>query len=248
MPLIPYVIEQSQRGERAFDIYSRLLNERIIFLGTPIDDQIANLVVAQLLHLESEEPDKDISLYINSPGGSVYAGLAIYDTIQFIKPDVQTICVGIAMSMGALLLAGGAKGKRMSLPNAKILIHQVSSGFQGQATDIQIHAKEALELVLPEGVEEDAAFGARAFGERLKKRVIAVRDGAGYAASRMALAQGLEAMRLLESGAASAEDLDALMVHGYGHPVGPLELSDRVGLDLRLRIAQAVFSASGTAP
>ena len=143
-PLIPMVIEQTSRGERAFDIYSRLLNERIIFLGTPIDDQIANLVVAQLLHLESEEPDKDISLYVNSPGGGVYSGLAIYDTMQFIKPDVQTICVGIAMSMGALLLAGGAKGKRMALPNAKILIHQVSSGFQGQATDIEIQAKEII--------------------------------------------------------------------------------------------------------
>jgi len=145
-PLIPMVIEQTSRGERSFDIYSRLLNERIIFLGTPIDDQIANLVVAQLLHLESEDPDKDISIYINSPGGSVYAGLAIYDTMQFIRPEVQTICVGIAMSMGALLLAGGAKGKRMALPNAKILIHQVSSGFQGQATDIEIHAREVIEL------------------------------------------------------------------------------------------------------
>ena len=140
------VVEQTSRGERAFDIYSRLLNERIIFLGTPVDDQIANLVVAQLLHLESEDPDKDISLYINSPGGSVYAGLAIYDTMQFIKPDVSTICVGIAMSMGALLLGGGAKGKRMALPNAKILIHQVSSGFQGQATDIEIHAREVIDL------------------------------------------------------------------------------------------------------
>src|SRR5947208_4711270 len=145
-PLIPMVIEQTSRGERSFDIYSRLLNERIVFLGTPVDDQIANLVVAQLLHLESEDPDKDISLYINSPGGSVYAGLAIYDTMQFIKRDVQTICVGIAMSMGALLLAGGANGKRMALPNAKILIHQVSSGFQGQATDIEIHAREVIEL------------------------------------------------------------------------------------------------------
>ncbi|MCC6832671.1 MAG: ATP-dependent Clp protease proteolytic subunit, partial [Thermoleophilia bacterium] len=127
-------------------IYSRLLNERIIFLGTPVDDQIANLIVAQLLHLESEDPDKDISLYVNSPGGSVYAGLAIYDTMQFIKPDVQTICVGIAMSMGALLLAGGAEGKRMALPNAKIMIHQVSGGFSGQATDIEIHAREALAI------------------------------------------------------------------------------------------------------
>jgi ATP-dependent Clp protease, protease subunit len=140
------VVEQTSRGERAFDIYSRLLNERIVFLGTPVSDDIANLIVAQLLHLESEDPDKDISLYINSPGGSVYAGLAIYDTMQFIKPDVQTICVGIAMSMGALLLAGGAEGKRMSLPNSKILIHQVSSAFQGQATDIEIHAKEIIDV------------------------------------------------------------------------------------------------------
>ena len=146
MPLIPMVIERTARGEREFDIYSRLLNERIIFLGTPIDDQIANLIVAQLLHLESEDPDKDISVYINSPGGSVYAGLAVYDTMQFIKPDVQTICVGIAMSMGALLLAGGAHGKRMALPNAKILIHQVSSAFQGQATDIEIHAAEIIDV------------------------------------------------------------------------------------------------------
>jgi ATP-dependent Clp protease protease subunit len=145
-PLIPMVIEQTSRGERSFDIYSRLLNERIIFLGTPIDDQIANLIVAQLLHLESEDPDKDISIYINSPGGQVYSGLAIYDTMQFIKPDVQTICVGIAMSMGAVILAGGAKGKRMALPNAKILIHQVTSGFQGQATDIEIQAKETIAL------------------------------------------------------------------------------------------------------
>jgi ATP-dependent Clp protease protease subunit len=145
-PLIPMVVEQTSRGERAFDIYSRLLNERIVFLGTPVDDQIANLIVAQLLHLESEDPDKDISVYINSPGGSVYAGLAIYDTMQFIRPDVQTICVGIAMSMGALLLAGGAPEKRMALPNAKILIHQLSGGFSGQATDIEIHAREALDL------------------------------------------------------------------------------------------------------
>ena len=145
-PLIPMVVEQTSRGERAFDIYSRLLNERIVFLGTPITEDIANLTVAQLLHLESEDPDKDISLYINTPGGSVYAGLAIYDTIQFVKPEVQTICVGIAMSMGALLLAGGANGKRMALPNAKILIHQVSSGFQGQATDIEIHAREIIDI------------------------------------------------------------------------------------------------------
>src|SRR3954462_3326495 len=145
-PLVPMVVEQTSRGERAFDIYSRLLNERIVFLGTPVTDEIANLIVAQLLPLESEDPDKDISIYINSPGGSVYAGLAIYDTMQFIKPQVQTICVGIAMSMGALLLSGGADGKRMALPNAKILIHQVSSSFQGQATDIEIHAKEIIDV------------------------------------------------------------------------------------------------------
>ena len=145
-PLIPMVIEQTSRGERSFDIYSRLLNERIIFLGTQVDDQIANLIIAQLLHLESEDPDKDIYVYINSPGGSVYSGLAIYDTMQFVKPDVSTICVGIAMSMGALLLAGGAAGKRMSLPNSKILIHQVWGGYQGQASDIEIHARETIAL------------------------------------------------------------------------------------------------------
>ena len=144
--LVPTVIESTNRGERAYDIFSRLLANRIVFLGTQIDDTSANLVIAQLLHLESESTSKDISLYINSPGGSVYAGLAIYDTMQFIKPDVSTICVGIAMSMGALLLAGGAKGKRMALPNAKILIHQVSSGFQGQATDIEIHAREIIDI------------------------------------------------------------------------------------------------------
>jgi ATP-dependent Clp protease, protease subunit len=145
-PLIPMVIEQTSRGERSFDIYSRLLNERIVFLGTPVDDQIANLIVAQLLHLESEDPDKDIQLYINSPGGSVYAGLAIYDTMQFIRPDVATTCVGIAMSMGALLLASGVEGKRTALPNSKILIHQVSGGFQGQGTDIEIQARETISL------------------------------------------------------------------------------------------------------
>jgi ATP-dependent Clp protease protease subunit len=140
------VVEQTSRGERAFDIYSRLLNERIIFLGTPVTEDIANLVVAQLIHLESEDPDKDVSIYVNSPGGSVYAGLAIYDTMQYIKPDVQTICVGVAMSMGALLLAGGAAGKRMTTPNSKILIHQVTGGFQGQATDIEIHAREIIDV------------------------------------------------------------------------------------------------------
>jgi ATP-dependent Clp protease protease subunit len=144
MPLVPMVIERTARGEREYDIYSRLLNERIIFLGSAVDDQVANLIVAQLLHLESADPDKDISVYINSPGGSIYAGLAIYDTMQFIKPDVQTICVGIAMSMGSLLLTGGAKGKRFSLPNSRILVHQPSAGFEGQATDIEIHAQEIL--------------------------------------------------------------------------------------------------------
>jgi ATP-dependent Clp protease protease subunit len=140
------VVEQTSRGERAFDIYSRLLNERIVFLGTPITEDIANLIVAQLIHLESEDPDKDISIYINSPGGSVYAGLAIYDAMQYIKPDIQTICVGVAMSMGALLLAGGSQDKRMALPNSKILIHQLSGGFEGQATDIEIHAKEIIDV------------------------------------------------------------------------------------------------------
>jgi ATP-dependent Clp protease, protease subunit len=145
-PMVPMVVEQTSRGERAFDIYSRLLNERIVFLGTPVTEDIANLIVAQLIHLESEDPEKDISIYVNSPGGSVYAGLAIYDTMQYIKPDVQTICVGVAMSMGALLLAGGSPGKRMATPNSKILIHQVSGGFQGQATDIEIHAKEIIDV------------------------------------------------------------------------------------------------------
>ncbi len=146
MPLIPMVIERTARGEREFDIYSRLLNERIIFLGSPIDDQVANLVVAQLLHLESEDPDKDISIYINSPGGSIYSGLAIYDTMQFVKPDIATMCVGVAMSMGSLLLAAGAKGKRALLPNSRVLIHQPSAGFEGQSTDIEIHAREILKI------------------------------------------------------------------------------------------------------
>jgi ATP-dependent Clp protease protease subunit len=144
--LVPMVVEQTSRGERAFDIYSRLLKERIVMLGTPVDDQIANLIVAQLLHLESEDPDKDISLYINSPGGMVYAGMAIYDTMQYIKPDVSTICVGMAMSMGAILLCGGAAGKRYALPNAKVMIHQGSAGFSGTPADIEIHAKEVLSL------------------------------------------------------------------------------------------------------
>ena len=146
MPLIPTVVERTARGEREYDIYSRLLNERIIFLGTEVDDQVANVIVAQLLHLESVDPDKDLSLYINSPGGAVYSGLAIYDTMNFIKPDVQTMCVGIAMSAASLLLAGGTKGKRSALPNSRILMHQPSAGFEGQATDIEIHAREVLNL------------------------------------------------------------------------------------------------------
>ncbi|PYS35983.1 MAG: ATP-dependent Clp endopeptidase proteolytic subunit ClpP [Acidobacteria bacterium] len=146
MALIPMVVEQTSRGERAFDIYSRLLKDNIIFLGTPIDDQIANLIVAQLLFLEAEDPEKDINLYINSPGGVVTAGLAIYDTIQFIRPDVTTICVGMCASMGALLLTAGAKGKRFALPNSRILIHQPSGGMQGQATDVRIHAEELIRI------------------------------------------------------------------------------------------------------
>ena len=146
MPLVPVVVEQDARGERSFDIYSRLLRERVVFIGTPIDDQVANLVVAQLLHLEADDPDKDVSIYINSPGGVVYAGFAIYDAMQFIRPDVQTTCVGVAMSMGSLLLAGGTPGKRFALPNSRILTHQPHGGFQGQATDIEIHATEALAL------------------------------------------------------------------------------------------------------
>jgi ATP-dependent Clp protease, protease subunit len=145
--IVPMVIEQTSRGERSFDIYSRLLSDRIVMVGSVIDDQVANVVVAQLLHLESEDPEKDISLYVNSPGGDVYAGLAIYDTLTFVKPDVRTICVGTAMSMGAVLLAAGARGKRSALPNAKILIHQAwSSGFGGQASDVEIRAREILDL------------------------------------------------------------------------------------------------------
>lgn len=143
--LVPMVVEQTARGERAYDIYSRLLKERLIFIVGPVEDYMANVVVAQLLYLESENPDKDIALYINSPGGSVSAGMAIYDCMQFIKPDVSTICIGLAASMGAVLLAGGAAGKRYSLPNSKVMIHQPSAGFQGQASDIDIHARDVLD-------------------------------------------------------------------------------------------------------
>ncbi len=148
MAMIPYptVIEQTHRGERAYDLYSRLLKDRIVFLGTPLDDDVANVVIAQLLFLEGEDPDKDVNLYINSPGGSITAGLAIYDTMQYVKPQVSTICMGMAASMGALLLAAGAKGKRFSLPHSRIMIHQPSGGFGGQASDIELHAKEILRL------------------------------------------------------------------------------------------------------
>ena len=146
MPLIPMVIEQSSRGERAYDIYSRLLKDRIIFLGTAMNDEIANLIIAQLLFLESEDPDKDINFYINSPGGLVTAGLAVYDTMQYIKPDIATVCIGQAASMGAVLLTAGTHGKRYSLPNSRILIHQPMGGFQGQASDIEIQAKEILRM------------------------------------------------------------------------------------------------------
>lgn len=146
MNFVPIVVEQSNRGERAYDIYSRLLKDRIVFIGGPIDDNVANLVIAQLLFLESEDPDKDIHIYINSPGGVVTAGLAIYDTMQYIKPDVSTICLGMAASMGALLLAAGAKGKRYALPYARVMIHQPHGGASGQATDIEIHAREILRL------------------------------------------------------------------------------------------------------
>jgi ATP-dependent Clp protease protease subunit len=155
--LVPTVVEQTPRGERVFDIYSRLLKDRIVFLGTPIDDQVANIIMAQLLHLEGEDPDKDIALYINSPGGSTYALMAVYDTMQFIKPDVATYCMGLAASAAAVLLAGGAKGKRFSLPHARIMVHQPHvSGVGGQATDIEIHAKEILKT--REEINEILAF------------------------------------------------------------------------------------------
>ena len=161
MSLVPYVVEQTSRGERSYDIFSRLLNDRIIFLGEEVNDVTAGLVVAQLLYLEGQDPDKDVQFYINSPGGSVSAGLAIYDTMQYIKPDVSTICIGLAASMGAFLLSSGAKGKRFALPNSEIMIHQPSGGFRGQATDIQIHAenilrtKDKLNKILAENTGKD---------------------------------------------------------------------------------------------
>ncbi|MDH5638656.1 MAG: ATP-dependent Clp endopeptidase proteolytic subunit ClpP [Nitrospinota bacterium] len=144
--MVPMVVEQTNRGERAYDIYSRLLKDRIIFLGTPVDDYVANLIIAQLIFLEADDPNQDVFLYINSPGGMVTSGMAIYDTLQYIKPDVQTICIGQAASMGAVLLAAGAKGKRHTLPNSRVMIHQPSGGFQGQATDIEIHARETMKI------------------------------------------------------------------------------------------------------
>jgi ATP-dependent Clp protease protease subunit len=179
------VVEQTARGERSFDIYSRLLNDRVVFLGGQVDEVTANLIVAQLVHLESDDPDKDIHLYINSPGGSVYAGLAIYDTMQFIRPDVQTICYGIAMSMGSLLLAGGAPGKRMALPNSRILIHQASGGFEGQASDIEIHAREI--LTLRSRIDE---IYAKHSGQELE-RVHADMDRDRYFTGEEAVAYGL---------------------------------------------------------
>jgi ATP-dependent Clp protease protease subunit len=181
MTLVPMVVEQTARGERSFDIYSRLLNDRVVFLGGQVDEDTANLIVAQLVHLESDDPDKDIHLYINSPGGSIYAGLAIYDAMQFIRPDVQTICYGIAMSMGSMLLAGGAAGKRMALPNSRILIHQPSGGFQGQSTDIEIHAREVLA-----DMERDRFFtGEEAVAYGIVDRVLDHREpgrnGSGFA-------------------------------------------------------------------
>ena len=183
MTLVPMVVEQTARGERSFDIYSRLLNDRVVFLGGQVDEDAANLIVAQLLHLESQDPDKDISIYINSPGGSIYSGLAIYDTMQFIKPEIQTICVGVAMSMGSLLLTGGTKGKRFSLPNSRILIHQPSAGFEGQSTDIEIHAREV--LALRERVDEIYARHTGQSVERVhadmeRDRFFSGTDAVGY--------------------------------------------------------------------
>nr|WP_315539594.1 ATP-dependent Clp endopeptidase proteolytic subunit ClpP [uncultured Haemophilus sp.] len=167
MSVIPMVVEQTSRGERSYDIYSRLLKERVIFLSGEVEDRMANLIVAQLLFLESEDPKKDINIYINSPGGSVTAGMAIYDTMQFIKPDVRTLCIGQACSMGAFLLAGGAAGKRASLPNARVMIHQPLGGFRGQASDIQIHAQEILKI--KQTLNERLAFHTGQSIERIEK-------------------------------------------------------------------------------
>jgi ATP-dependent Clp protease, protease subunit len=183
--LVPMVVEQTARGERAYDIYSRLLKERVVFLVGPVEDYTANLIVAQLLFLESENPDKDIAIYINSPGGSVSAGLAVYDTMQFIKPDVSTICVGLAASMGAVLLAGGQAGKRYALPNSKIMIHQPSAGFQGQASDIDIHARDVMET--RERLNKILAVHTRQTVERIKQDS----DRDNFMSAEMAKAYGL---------------------------------------------------------
>lgn len=196
--MVPIVIEQSGRGERAYDIYSRLLRERVIFLVGPVNDQTANLVVAQLLFLESENPDKDISLYINSPGGSVSAGLSIFDTMQFIKPDVSTLCMGLAASMGAFLLAAGAKGKRFALPNSRVMIHQPLGGFQGQASDIAIHAKEILYLR-----ERLNGILAKHSGKPVKQ-IEKDTDRDNFLSAEAAVAYGLVDEVLTSRGAASA--------------------------------------------
>jgi ATP-dependent Clp protease protease subunit len=196
MPLVPVVVQQDSRGERSFDIYSRLLRERVVFVGAEINDETANLVVAQLLHLEAEDPDKDIQMYINCPGGIVYSGLAIYDTMRFIKPDVATTCCGIAMSMGSLILTGGAPGKRAALPNSRILVHQPSGGFQGQATDIAIHAEETLQL------------------RRRMEEIYAEHTGR----TRAEIADALERDRYFTPAQAEEYGLIDRVVNGRGHP------------------------------
>jgi ATP-dependent Clp protease protease subunit len=185
MPLVPMVVEQTNRGERGYDIYSRLLKDRIIFIGEPIDDYLANLVIAQLLFLQAEDPDKDIQLYVNSPGGSIMAGLAIYDTMQYVKPDIVTTCIGMAASMAAVLLASGAKGKRYALPNARVMIHQPMGGAQGQATDIEIRAREILRL--KDQINEIVAIHT---GQPLEK-VSADSDRDFYLSAQEALEYGL---------------------------------------------------------
>lgn len=221
MPLIPMVIEQSQRGERSFDIYSRLLRDRIVFLGHAIDDDVANLVIAQLLFLEAEDPEKDVHLYINSPGGSVTAGLAIYDTLRYVRPDVSTICLGQAASMAAWLLASGAPGKRMALPNSRVMIHQPMGGIQGQATDIEIHAREILKLresmntILAEHTGKPVAqialdterdyhmSGDEALAYGLVDKVVHQRDLGGKASGKLSGKQGKQAGGSSEDGRTS---------------------------------------------
>ena len=229
MPLIPTVIERSARGEREYDIYSRLLNERIIFLGSAIDDDVANVVVAQLLHLESVDPDKDVAIYINSPGGSIYSGLAIFDTMNFIKPDVATMCVGIAMSMGSLLLAGGTHGKRSALPNSRILMHQPSSGFEGQATEIEIQAREVLSLRAR--VDEIYAKSTRRPVEDVHRDMERDRFFTAEAAVEYGLIRAEEAVALH----VLVDLLDRFARRGGVDLIDPrAELEDLAGLDLDL--------------